>query len=81
MPSFKFLVSDKFDQGGLDVLSKGGEVEYQPSITADELIACIQNYDALLVRGRTKVTADVMAAGAVPAREAAAQSAATYPVR
>jgi D-3-phosphoglycerate dehydrogenase / 2-oxoglutarate reductase len=62
MPSFKFLVSDKFDQGGLDILSKGGEVEYLPSITADELIACIQDYDALLVRGRTKVTADVMAA-------------------
>jgi D-3-phosphoglycerate dehydrogenase / 2-oxoglutarate reductase len=62
MPSFKFLVSDKFDQGGLEILSKGGEVEYLPSITADELIACIQNYDALLVRGRTKVTADVMAA-------------------
>jgi len=62
MTSFRFLVSDKFDQEGLEILSAGGDVDYNPSISADKLLASIQKYAALLVRGRTKVTADVIAA-------------------
>lgn len=64
MPDLKFLVSDKFDQSGLEILSSEGDVEYQPSISAEELLESIHEYDALLVRGRSKVTADVLSAGA-----------------
>jgi len=35
----------------------------QPTITADELLKVVGEYDALIVRGRTKVTAAVLDAG------------------
>jgi len=60
MPQWKFLVSDNFNQRGLDILSSGGEVDYFPEITPTELADCIDQYQALLVRSRTKVTADLI---------------------
>lgn len=59
----KILVADEISQEGLDVLSQAIEVTYSPDISAEELLSSIGEYDALLVRSRTKVTADVVKNG------------------
>jgi D-3-phosphoglycerate dehydrogenase len=62
--TFKILVSDGLSEAGLKLLGVAGEVTANPKITADELIAALPEYDALVVRSRTKVNAKVIAAGA-----------------
>jgi D-3-phosphoglycerate dehydrogenase len=59
----KILVSDGLAEEGLQVLRTVGEVTVNPKITADELIAALPDYHALVVRSRTKVTAKVIGAG------------------
>src|SRR5512136_595838 len=62
--TFKILVSDGLSEAGLKLLGTAGEVTANPKITPDELIAALPEYDALVVRSRTKVNAKVIAAGA-----------------
>lgn len=62
MPSLKILIADKLDPAGVSILSAASQVDNKPSISPQELLQTIQPYDALIVRGRTKVTADVFAA-------------------
>lgn len=59
----RVLVADEISQEGVDVLSADLDVAYNPKITAPDLIATIKDFDALLVRSRTKVTAEVIRAG------------------
>jgi D-3-phosphoglycerate dehydrogenase len=59
----KILVSDGLAEEGLRLLRTVGEVTVNPKITADELIAALPDYHALVVRSRTKVTAKVVEAG------------------
>ncbi len=59
----KVLVSDALSVEGLGVLQKHAEVDYKPEIKPDELVAEIGAYDALVVRSRSKVTAEVIEAG------------------
>jgi len=59
----KILVSDGLSEDGLALLKTGGEVVANSKITADELIATLGEYHALVVRSRTKVNAKVIAAG------------------
>jgi D-3-phosphoglycerate dehydrogenase len=61
--SFNILVSDGLAADGLALLRQVGEVTANPKITADELLAALPEYDALVVRSRTKVTAPVIQAG------------------
>ena len=61
--TFKILVSDGLSDAGLKLLATAGEVTNNPKITPDELIAALPEYDALVVRSRTKVNAKVLAAG------------------
>jgi D-3-phosphoglycerate dehydrogenase / 2-oxoglutarate reductase len=59
----RILVADEISKEGIDVLEEELNVTYQPDITAANLLTEIAEYDALLVRSRTKVTADVIRAG------------------
>jgi len=64
---YRVLVSDKLAPEGLRVLEKaarGGELEFdsRPGMNAEELIDAIADYDALIVRSGTTVTADVISA-------------------
>lgn len=59
----KVLVSDALSPEGLELLQEQAEVDYKPDITAEELLNIIEHYDALVVRSRSKVTADVIEAG------------------
>ena len=58
----KVLVSDMLSQQGLDVLIKSGNftVDVALDLTHKELIERIPDYDALLIRSGTRVTADVI---------------------
>jgi D-3-phosphoglycerate dehydrogenase / 2-oxoglutarate reductase len=59
----KVLVSDPIDQVGIDILSQVAQVDIQTSLSADELVQIIPDYDALMIRSGTRVTKDVIEAG------------------
>ena len=58
----RILVCDGLEKAGVDKLreASGVTVDEQPSISASELAAIIGGYDALIVRSKTKVTADLI---------------------
>lgn len=57
----KVLVCDRLAEEGLKALSDAGlKVDYRPEIALDELLSLVGEYDALLVRSRTKVTGAVI---------------------
>ncbi len=58
----KILVSDDLSSEGLDFLWEHGDVDFKPDISQDELKNVIGAYDALVVRSRTKVNAEVIEA-------------------
>lgn len=57
------LVADEISPEGVSVLEQALVVTYRPNINAQELMEVISEFDALLVRSRTAVTADVIAMG------------------
>lgn len=58
----KVLVPEKLSADGLALLRGSLEVDERKGLTAEELLEIIPNYDALLVRSETKVTATVLQA-------------------
>lgn len=58
----KILVSDSFSPEGLELMSRDAEVDYRPDISPEELLADINAYHGLVVRSRTRVTAEVIEA-------------------
>jgi D-3-phosphoglycerate dehydrogenase / 2-oxoglutarate reductase len=63
MTIWKILLTDGLDEAGKDILRQGGEVVDRNGISADDLLKEVGEYDALIVRGRTKVTLPVFEAG------------------
>ncbi len=59
----RILIADDINEEGRKILEQSLSVDYQPEISATQLLACIHEYDALLVRSRTKVPAEVITAG------------------
>ncbi|NPV57386.1 MAG: hydroxyacid dehydrogenase [Anaerolineae bacterium] len=62
MSSWKILLTDGLEENGKNLLRQHTEVVDQKGITAEELLKVIGEYDALIVRGRTKVNSAVFAA-------------------
>jgi D-3-phosphoglycerate dehydrogenase len=58
------LVADPIAREGMELLHTFAAVDARPGLTSDELIAAIPGYDALIVRSETRVTPEVIAAGA-----------------
>ena len=56
----KVLVSDPIDQAGIEILSEVAEVDQRTGLSEDELIGIIGDYDALMIRSGTQVTAAVI---------------------
>lgn len=63
MSAWKILLTDGLEENGKAILRSSAEVVDQPGISADDLLTVVGEYDALIVRGRTKVTDAVFAAG------------------
>ena len=63
MPASKVLVSDKLSDSGLQILksASGITVDYKPGLSEDELANVIGDYDGLVIRSGSKVTAKVIA--------------------
>ncbi|MEI6360044.1 MAG: phosphoglycerate dehydrogenase, partial [Synechococcus sp. ELA619] len=58
----KVLVSDPIDQTGIDILSQVAQVDVRTGLPPAELKAIIGEYDALMIRSGTQVTADIIEA-------------------
>lgn len=63
MAEFNILVVDGLEESGLAILRQSARVAVREDVQADELLRIIGDYEALIVRGRTKVTAQVFEAG------------------
>jgi len=62
--SIKILVCDPIDTEGVERLRQEGfEVDFKPSIELAELEKVVKDYDALVVRSRTKVTRQLIEKG------------------
>ncbi|MFQ6076822.1 MAG: phosphoglycerate dehydrogenase, partial [Candidatus Bathyarchaeia archaeon] len=60
----KVLVCDPIHEEGIEKLKQAGlEVDVNPTISHEQLREAVSTYDALIVRGRTKVTKEVIEAG------------------
>jgi len=62
MTEWKILLTDGLNECGQAILSASAHVDDRLDISAEELPKVIGEYDALVVRGRTKVTPEVFAA-------------------
>lgn len=60
----KILVSDKISEKGVTILKNAGlQVDVKTQLSSEELLEEIGNYEGLVVRSATKVTAEVIEAG------------------
>jgi len=59
----KVLVADPVWEEGIDVLRGYAEVDIKPGLKPEELISIIGDYEGLVVRSQTQVTAEVIEAG------------------
>jgi D-3-phosphoglycerate dehydrogenase len=59
----KVLIADEVSQEGINILAEKLEVSYLPEISPEQLLKDIANYDAVLVRSRSKISKEVIAAG------------------
>ena len=62
MTAFNVLIADGLNENGQAILDSTANVDDRTGISADDLLSIIPNYDALIVRSRTKVTASVFQA-------------------
>ena len=58
----KVLVADGVSKKGIDILAEDFEVVVKDKLPAEELLAIIPEFDAIIVRSASKVTAEVIAA-------------------
>ncbi len=59
----KVLVSDPLSKEGIEILRSCAEVDVKTGLKPEELISIIGDYEALVVRSQTQVTAKVIEAG------------------
>ena len=59
----KVLVADPISKEGIDILRSYAQVDIKPGLKPEELISTIGDYEALIVRSQTKVSAKVIEAG------------------
>jgi D-3-phosphoglycerate dehydrogenase len=58
----KVLVSDSVDEAGIKILSQVAQVDVKTGLSPTELVSIIGDYDALMIRSGTQVTAEVIEA-------------------
>ncbi|BDR93367.1 D-2-hydroxyacid dehydrogenase [Vulcanisaeta souniana] len=57
----RVLITDSVDEYIINGLkSRGIDIDYRPGISREDLLKVVPGYEALIVRGRTKVTRDVI---------------------
>jgi D-3-phosphoglycerate dehydrogenase len=58
----KVLVSDPIDQTGIDILSQVAQVDVRTGLPPEQLLSIIGDYEALMIRSGTQVTAALIEA-------------------
>ncbi|MBR6298084.1 MAG: hypothetical protein IKR34_02445 [Candidatus Gastranaerophilales bacterium] len=56
----KVLITDKINDLAVDIVARVAEVDNLPTMEEDKLCEIIGQYDAILVRSQTKVTAKII---------------------
>ena len=59
----KVLITDQISEEGIALLRQEADVDNRPGLKPEEIISIIGDYEALMVRSQTKVTADIIEAG------------------
>ena len=59
----KVLIADSVSETGIDILRDAAEVDVKTGLKEEELVSLIGDYEALVVRSQTQVTARVIEAG------------------
>lgn len=59
----KVLIADPLSEEGIELLRRQAQVDVKTELTPKQLISIIGDYEALVVRSQTKVTAEVIQAG------------------
>ncbi len=59
----KVLIADPVSDEGIDIIRPHAQVDVKTGLKPEELISIIGDYDALVVRSQTQVTAEVIKAG------------------
>jgi len=60
--TWKVLITDGLESVGKEILTKSCIADDKKGIEAAELLQIIPEYDAVIIRGRTKMTAEVISA-------------------
>ncbi len=60
MPDWKILITDGVKETGKDILNNRARVDDRSGIPPGDLLKIIADYDALIVRGRTRVDAELI---------------------
>ncbi len=60
MPDTRILITDGLGENGLSILRAAATVDDKSGISAADLVKAVGDYDALIIRGRTKITAEVL---------------------
>jgi D-3-phosphoglycerate dehydrogenase len=63
LQEMRILITDSLHESGTELLRAEAQVDDRAGIPAKDLLEAISEYDALIVRGRTQVTARVFEAG------------------
>jgi D-3-phosphoglycerate dehydrogenase len=59
----KVLVTDSISEEGIAILRDLAQVDVRNKLTPEEILSIIGDYEALMVRSQTRVTADIIEAG------------------
>ena len=59
----KVLIADPISEEGIDILRSYAQVDIKTGLKPEEIISTIGDYEALVVRSQTKVSAEVIEAG------------------
>ena len=60
MESWRILITDGLHDTGLNILERESEVVVKNDISAEDLMKEIADYDAIIIRSRTKVTRQLL---------------------
>ena len=63
LAKMKVLVADPIAQEGIDILSQYVQVDVKTKLKPEEIVPIIGDYEAMIVRSQTRVTADIIEAG------------------
>ena len=60
MTGFRILITDGLEENGQSILRASATVEDRTGITSDDLLTEVPNFDALIIKGRTRITPAVI---------------------